>query len=462
MLRLAIVGGGFSAVALVLALTEQRIAADALSLHIDVFEPRAELGQGLAYAPWERGAWGPLLNVPAGRMGPSLGRLDAFATWWSARSGRSADFAPRADYGRFLAQTLAQALEASPWLRLNHCRHAVAALERTTSGWRLQGGGDEWTADHVVLAYGHEARSLPPGAWGESGWYADPWSCGQLLDQLPSAAPVLLLGSGLTAVDVWQRLALRPHSHAAPPVQVLSRHGWLPQPHRAHDSQPAGGILPPDVLLRADSAAGLMNGLRSLVGEAGIAGVDWRDIVGDLRSHTPRLWRQLPPEQQRRAARHAMAAWDSHRHRLAPPVATQVEAARRDGRLQIDAGRLLDWEPGDDGGWLLKCRRRNGEATEIRASTIVNCTGPAPQACKPALQLRAQGLSSGWYQPHPNGLGPRIGESGQMLDPGNQPQPGLWMLGPALRAEHWEATAVPELRQHAARLASALLATPRG
>ena len=38
----------------------------------------------------------------------------------------------------------------------------------------------------------------------------------------------------------------------------------------------------------------------------------------------------------------------------------------------------------------------------------------------------------------------------------NQAHPHLFYIGPMLRAAHWEATAVPELRGHAERLATLL------
>lgn len=457
MQRLAIVGGGYSAVALILALAEQ-MQSEAHPLEIDVFEPRSLLGQGLAYAPWEWDNGGPLLNVPAGRMGPSLAGMNDFARWWSARGGRSADFAPRAAYGHYLTEVLDATLARTPAIRLRHHRVAVHGLLPDGQGWRLQTTARSHQAEGVVLAYGHEARGLPPGDWQLPGWWADPWACGEAIDKLPVEHPVLLIGSGLTAVDVWQRLARRPGAAKAPPTLMVSRHGWLPQAHRPHDTPPPGGLLANDVLAEAHTAAGLMSGLRQLVRQQSQAGADWRDVMADLRQHTPRLWHQLPTEQQRRAVRHGMAAWDSHRHRAAPSVGSQLQEARAAGRLRVKAGRLASWAATAGGQWQLTLHLRQGGEAQVQAAAIINCTGPSPAACTPATQLRAQGTAAGWYRLHDNGLGPATDEQGRMLDATGQVQQRLWLLGPGLRAMHWEATAVPELRQHAARLAQALIA----
>jgi uncharacterized NAD(P)/FAD-binding protein YdhS len=58
------------------------------------------------------------------------------------------------------------------------------------------------------------------------------------------------------------------------------------------------------------------------------------------------------------------------------------------------------------------------------------------------------------------GLGLRTGPKGAVIDADGWPGPHLFYVGPMLRADHWEATAVGELRTHAEALA-ALLAADR-
>jgi hypothetical protein len=50
----------------------------------------------------------------------------------------------------------------------------------------------------------------------------------------------------------------------------------------------------------------------------------------------------------------------------------------------------------------------------------------------------------------------RTGAHGACIDSAGVPSEHLYYLGPLLRADHWEATAVTELRNHAEQLAAHL------
>ena len=57
----------------------------------------------------------------------------------------------------------------------------------------------------------------------------------------------------------------------------------------------------------------------------------------------------------------------------------------------------------------------------------------------------------------PSGLGWLTGLHGALIDRDGRAARHLYYLGPMLRAAHWEATAVGELRVHAQQLAAALV-----
>jgi uncharacterized NAD(P)/FAD-binding protein YdhS len=65
-------------------------------------------------------------------------------------------------------------------------------------------------------------------------------------------------------------------------------------------------------------------------------------------------------------------------------------------------------------------------------------------------------MDSGLAVADPLGLGWRTGAHGALIDRDGRPAAHLFYLGPMLRADHWETTAVGELRVHAQQLTTAL------
>jgi uncharacterized NAD(P)/FAD-binding protein YdhS len=65
-------------------------------------------------------------------------------------------------------------------------------------------------------------------------------------------------------------------------------------------------------------------------------------------------------------------------------------------------------------------------------------------------------MATGLAVADPLGLGWLTGAHGALIDRDGRAARHLYYLGPMLRAAHWEATAVGELRVHAQQLAAAL------
>ena len=80
--------------------------------------------------------------------------------------------------------------------------------------------------------------------------------------------------------------------------------------------------------------------MRSAAVVAEVGGGDWRDAVNALRPVTAELWAALPESEQRRFVDRLARYWDVHRHRLAPDVATAIEALRESGALTFASGRI--------------------------------------------------------------------------------------------------------------------------
>ena len=115
----------------------------------------------------------------------------------------------------------------------------------------------------------------------------DPWAPGALA-ALGARRPasVLVIGSGLTGVDVALHLIARGAT-----VTLLSRNGALPRRFRATGAPTELPHL--DALAAGVSLEQLRTALAADLAQARLAGSDWRQVIDAVRPRTPRLWRSL-------------------------------------------------------------------------------------------------------------------------------------------------------------------------
>jgi uncharacterized NAD(P)/FAD-binding protein YdhS len=400
-----------------------------------LIERTGRAGEGLAYSTREPMH---LLNVPAAKMSAFPDEPAHFLHWLEAHQpgAQACTFAPRMLYARYLRETLSEA-EARSAARLVRVAGNVIDLRGRPDGIRaVLDDGSEFDASAAVLAVGNAPSTTPDlpddGVFASELYRSSPWTPGAL-DGLDRDAGVLLIGSGLTTVDTIVGLQRRRHRGL---IQVISRHGLLPRRH-----QPTKPLTwKPELPLTARS---LLHQIREHS-----RGLPWREVMDGLRPLTQKLWRGLPEAEKRRFLRHARTYWDIHRHRMAPDVADLVEAMQRSGQLQIRAARLLGVKNQGAVAAALLRPRGSRQALELEVSRIINCTGPATlhAARLPLIKrLTARGLA----RIDSLGLGLEVDARFRCLDELGGTSLPLFALGPLLRGELWETTAIPEISAQA-------------
>ncbi|MFJ8623299.1 FAD/NAD(P)-binding protein [Kitasatospora sp. NPDC093550] len=449
--RVAVVGAGAAGTLAAVQLLRQ---ADRHGLRcaVELLDPAELPGRGAAYrTPDPR----HLLNVPAARMSALPEDPEHFVRWLTTAAGgryRPADFVPRALYGRYLGELLADtARQCGRSARLVHRRDRVVGLDARPDRPVLRlGSGERRSVDAAVLALG----PLPSAAgWAPDALRADarflrtPWAAGAL-ERIPERGDVLLVGTGLTMADVAVALE-RPGRT----LHAVSRTGLLPERHREHPPPP---VDPPALDGLPDLAALRRATLRHLAATRRHCG-DWRPGLDALRPVTAALWGGLSAADRARFLREDLRRWEVHRHRLAPPTAARLDALRTAGRLTVRAGRVAGVRRTDGG---LRVRLSDGH--ELHVVAVVDCTGAAldPRTADDPL-LRSL-LAEGTARPGPAGAGLDTAADGRLLPAGDRAGAPLWTLGAARRGNLLESTAVPEIRGQAADAAAALLRTLPG
>jgi uncharacterized NAD(P)/FAD-binding protein YdhS len=449
-MRVTIIGAGFSGSALAIELARNASS----NVDICLVGIASNYARGVAYgdARFEH-----LLNVRARHLGVTADYPGDFADWLSLSESARDRFLPRLVYGEYLHSRLREAFDLSK-ATLGRVEQEVIALERLDQGFRVHlADGGAFFSDQVVLAVGalppQALTGVGPGLTIHPSYIAWPWREGAV-DRIHPEARVLIIGTGLTMADVVATLRRRGHQGA---IHALSRHGLLPH---SHGEEPPPLIsIPPAVLhaLNQRDLRLLLNKLRSL----STVVPDWRSLVDAMRPYIQDFWRGLPMSERARFLRHLRPYWESVRHRLAPAVAEDIQALRDSGQLHIRAGRLLRARRAEDSVTVSIRNRGQSDISNERFDVLLRATGFDTDIERSPDPLVSNLRESGLLAADPLGLGIQVTEHFRVVDRSGRPVRGLYAIGPLLRSQLWEITAIPELRVAASGLARKLL-SPSG
>ncbi|HEY2304565.1 MAG TPA: hypothetical protein VGI05_01655 [Streptosporangiaceae bacterium] len=282
-------------------------------------------------------------------------------------------------------------------------------------------------------------------------YIADPW-VPEALRRAGDGRPVIVLGTGLTAMDVAIAVT---DAHPRTVVHAVSRRALLPRAHRRSAEPGRPTWLP--VL----AGPGGPVRLGELMWQVRAAMTDrpeaWEEIMDALRPHVPRLWQRLPVADRQVFLRHVARYWEVHRHRMPPDTARWVSALLGTGRLSVHAGQVRAVTP-EPGSLRVRIEHAAGSATEYETGWLINATGPDGDITRTGDPLLRDLFDRGLARPDPLRLGLDATPSGAVLDTTGKASGTLFTLGPPLRGLWYETTAIPEIKTQAAALALRLTA----
>ncbi|WP_404954562.1 FAD/NAD(P)-binding protein [Streptomyces sp. 147326] len=439
----AVVGAGASG-ALTTARLLEAAEASGSSVRIRLIDPSPTTGHGVAYATAEPRH---LLNVPAGAMSARPDRPDDFRAWLADRLRRpveGGEYVSRGHFGVYLDEHLAGVTAGAERGSVVRQHERVVEIARAAGGLNLVcASGERIRADAVVLATGSApaGTSRPGDPFTSPRVIRDPWRPGAL-DEVRPDADVLLIGTGLTTVDVALALA-RPGRV----IHAVSRHGLLPRRHRP---APSPVIHPP-----AYAHATELRELRRMVlRHASVCRRlhgDWRPAVDALRPCTSALWQRMSLEDRRIFLEEDLRLWEVHRHRLPPQTADWLAGALDRGIVKVYAGQVdrLNHASGH-------VRAQLSGNRWLSVGAVVKCTGFQHDVCASGDPLIRGLLRTGLARAGPLGLGLDSNPDGRLVPPSGEEQAPIWTVGALRRGNLWETTAIPEIRVQAAKVAALL------
>ncbi len=452
----AVIGGGASGTLTAYYLLREAAAAR-MPLRIALIDRYGRHGLGQAYATPNDAH---LLNSRVGRMSAVADDPGHLLRWAEAHGIIRDGFLSRPAYGRYLGELLADAERAaSSTTTVTRITSDVVSL--THGGLyrplRLHLAADgRIDADVAVLATGNRPPAPPCPVPDTPRYVADPWQPGAL-DGVDDGSPVVVLGTGLTMLDVAITVT---GAHQGTVVHAVSRHALLPREHRC----PPGAVAdlspaPSGPAITTRGPVSLPGLIRAVRVAAADASGDWQSVVDSLRPQVAGLWQALTPQDKRVFLRSVARYWEVHRHRVPPVTAARIRRLTSAGRLTVRPGRVVAVT--ETPGGLCVRIERDGETAEIAAGWLINATGPATDITTTADPMLRGLLDAGLATPDPLRLGLQAGAAGALLDASGRPSATLFTLGPPLRGQLYETTAVPEIRDQAVVLARRLITALR-
>lgn len=443
---IAIVGAGASGTLLAARVLRSLGQTRAVLRLVD---PRPETGRGIAYST---NNWQHRLNVPSGRMSAYPEEPGHFVSWLVSQGedGNPANFAPRALYGAYLHDCLTQAAEESAAV-IERIHEQVVEVEPFGKSYRVRcSGTTRFEADWVVFAVGSPKSDKSWAPWSvleSERFFADAWTA-LADDRVRQAKSVVLVGAGLTMVDLALTLGKTPPGEVPRKIHSVSRSGLLPTAHRMVPSEPIGSPSLPPGPISLDTVREIV--AAQLIRSKEQTG-DWRPAIDSMRAVTDDVWQRLSPQDREEFLRTDLRKWDRLRHRMAPQSAATIARLKAEGQLDIRAGEVAELiEHGHSATVVLK----SGE--QINADVVIDCTGPAQVSEHTGMGafLLADLVARGLARAHALDTGIDCDGQGRLINAAGHGAERLRVIGPMRKGSLWETTAMPEIRVQAAELAT--------
>jgi uncharacterized NAD(P)/FAD-binding protein YdhS len=448
-LDLLIIGGGFSG-----TMIATHVLCRGEGLSVGVLERSSQPGRGLAYSSPHRFH---LLNVPAGNMSALPDDPGHFLRWAQSNydaSVQARSFLPRSLYGNYVGSLLEQAIAARGQDRFRWIQDEALSLQPRNQEWAVQRkDGPEISARAVVLALGNFPPADPKVqglGQGSTLYFPFAWAS-NVLEDLPTSGSILLIGSGLTSVDLI--MALRSKRFKGT-IHVVSRKELLPRRYRPAESWPLFWYKqsPP-------TTRGLLRLIRDQIELASERDVTWRGVIDSLRPVTQQIWQTLPRDEKRRFLRHLRSHWEVHRHRIAPEIGDVLADMKAEGQVHTYAGRMIRYVEHDGIAKVSYRERDSRRKRTLKVNRVVNCTGSETDCRRIDDSLISSLFAQGLARPDPLFLGLDTDKHGGLVDYNGAASSSLFAVGPTRKGSLWETTAVPEIRVQAAELSEHLSRT---
>lgn len=456
---IGIIGGGFSGMMTAVQLINQVKSA----LEIYIVEPNADIGRGIAYNPYSERH---ILNVVASKMSAFPDQPDHFLDWVMAldsfktmdRAIIAQSFLSRKLYGDYLSEVWKKAVGTAKLkgINLTEIHDTVVSLKKIADKIELSfGGSPKLLIDRCIIATGNQIPKNPtiPNEtfYNSSNYFQNPWTASSV-ENLSGELPILILGNGLTMVDTIMGLLENKYRGE---IYSISPNGFNILPHRHGGMKYTAHLNEIQDRMPLVKWVNILNRHIKIVRQYGVSA---EPLIDALRPYTQKIWRGLTSQEKALFMARLRHLFGVARHRIPLHIHDKIQQLRINHILHIQSGKILDMQETENGILVDYYDKKLKEKKQLQVSRVINCTGPESDFSKLDNHFLSTCITDGLMVQDELKLGIKTNiDSFKIIDKADKEQANLYTLGSNLRGELWESTAVNELRQQAAALASLIL-----
>ncbi|MBP7272221.1 MAG: FAD/NAD(P)-binding protein [Saprospiraceae bacterium] len=458
MKKIAIIGGGFAGTLTAVQIIEKSTTV----CDIILINDSETLNRGIAYHPYSNKH---LLNVTAEKMSAFPDQPNHFLDWVMQQPDFADkdstlvanSFLPRDLYGTYLTEIWQYALQSATVKKIN-----VAVIDGTVTDISITentvmlsvANNPPFSVNYCVLATGNNLPRNPPignnAFYTSKNYFQNPWHISSVKG-ITQTLPVLIIGNGLTMVDTVLGLM---EQHFKGEIYAISPNGFNILSHRHNGLKYTKLTTELSDNISLFDLVKLINKHIKAVREYGISA---EPIIDSLRPHTQRIWQSLTEAEQKIFMARLRHLWGVARHRIPLHTFDKIMQLRIDGKLHIIAGKILDINESQTNITVDYFDKKENITQQLNVSRVINCTGPETDIMNLHDSFLKACLLKGIIRQDTLKLGILANtETFQVKDSNGRLHPHLYTIGGNLRGELWESTAVNELRQQAAKLATQL------
>lgn len=194
MQKIAIIGMGTGGMA-ILAAYEKEV--DTSTLEIDCYDSGDSMGRGF---PYREDSEELLLNLKTRKFGYDYENVDDFGEWHVENNLEEVDYASRPIFGKYTKDRLLKTVENT---KANLINKEVIRIDKLNDKWEMEDkSGQVKVYDRIHLSNGVLSQKKLYGLEKSNKYINYPYPVIKKLDFIKKEDKVLIIGAGLTAVDI--------------------------------------------------------------------------------------------------------------------------------------------------------------------------------------------------------------------------------------------------------------------